>query len=252
MSSSKLDVFSSLRPDVLWLGCFETFSSLFFKHRANPWRSPISGDSISSLHRVTYFEYSSLSGSVTHINDALSLLSPHAFVKRILVRHSVTKIRLLHRDPLDVHRLVSDLRHNHVIDLTYTIPLLLRIKSQLTSRTVRRSVTYLQLSVWYSAQKDRSNYTVPMIQGNQSRIPLLRRTQIERYLQQELFIRSIFVWRARDPLQWVRVSDTRTISRSNRIVSQTHCYWVLLEKSRNLRTSGFHFKCSLITPVDPK
>ena len=81
------------------------------------------------------------------MNDALSLLSPHRFVKRILVRHSVTKIRLLYRDLLDVHRLVSDLRHNHVIDLTYTIPLSLRIKSQLTSRAVRRSVTYLQLSV---------------------------------------------------------------------------------------------------------
>ena len=114
------------------------------------------------------------------------------------------------------------------------------------------SDTYLRLPVWHSAQKDRRNYTAPMIQGIQSRIPL-RRTHIERYLQQELFIRSIFVWRARDPLQWVRVPVTRTMSHSNRIVSQINCHYALsFDHSWNLRTSGFHFKWSLITLVDPQ
>ena len=192
---------------------YETFCSVSFKHRfqsltkSNLWRFDF-------FVASDYFLWTNITARECYAHQWRSQsLVADGFVKGILVIYSVPKIHLSHRDLLDIHRLTSDLRHKHKIDLTYFIALWLRITSQLTSRADRRSVTLLRLPVWYSAQKDRRNKTVPLIQGIRSRIPS-RRTQIERYL----------VWRARYPLQWIRDPDTRTMSYSNRIVSQTNCY----------------------------
>ena len=106
---------------------YETFCSVSFKHgvqsmtKSNLWRF---GFFVAS----DYFLWANITARECYAHQWRSQsLVADGFVKGILVLYSVPKIRLLHRDLLDIHRLTSDLRHKHKIDLTYFIALWLRI-----------------------------------------------------------------------------------------------------------------------------